>query len=1796
MKKRILGLVLALSMMISLFPVSALAQTPGGGTAEMAEERDTDGYITTLEMKADGTPVTDGRKPIIAGDIPTTIGYEGDGWQYRNGGYLPPTLTLTSGEWDFTHTKPADSSSSALDSVTCEVSIDNGATVKGGKFTTRVYNAGTIQGGTYTGIVYNWGTVNGGTFENEFKNTGRTVTVDGTDKTVYGTINGGLFTGGASGEKTITNEDDASITGGIFTAKHISYTNGRTAGHVTGGLFRMAPSGAADEVCFSINAYDNEGKTYISNDNAGKIKIKTAAILDYIDFGRRAWAVLTKGSNGEVINPLQITVRLYDKSGNAVDINNINGKPIGVNNCNSSYTNGSSDKTTVTFTMPASDVELNKPFNLNVSGGKITVDWNLRYNKEAKIPENTEVTVTADGWNDRTFKAWTVAEDTTTPTDFVDDCNLTTNPTKFTMPAGDVTLTATYYDPALEMDSTGKPKTTNREMDNEGNYIGTNWKYNADGEGTLTLTGGTWDFTHIDPSSTGSAGSYGATKCDIVIEEGATITDGTFSGMVWNNAGGTISGGIFQKTVSNTGKITGGMFTGTDTSNTSVLNNAGGEITGGVFALKPSGEGTISNGYTLKMEPGETDTNIVFETSYYQKIECTSVYVVPSDTYKPKIWVLKRDASTYEDLYNNWSVTINDGAQIAMWKWDGASGYYSFTLNPGKVENDATVMLHKTKDVYVLTVDGGTITSTTGTIDESAKNGSFEKDTVVTVTASDPESGKYFAGWTLEDGTTLPEGSITSQNGLNDRELMFKMPANEVHLKASYKDYDKTLAFDGKGDVITTDREPDGKGGYQGNGWTLSSEKVLTILKGTKLDLNGATVNRSYTVVIQGDETALSNASITNAVFEGVVMNSGNAEQCYFKGSRLYNVGTISNSTINVDELADGENYVSCLFSKKYSVLSSVRSLTTRNGANTITARLEEAGKYPVTGTMLYFTNTPKLGVSVLDASGTVAAITNVNGDKSYAITKESDDYYTFTAPASGDVILNDAVKYTLTVTNGTIKVGEETKESPATLAEDTVATVTAAAPESGKYFAGWTVSDGVTLKGADDEKIDLTGKTLTFQMPTSNVTLTATYEAYETSLVIVDGKPVTTNREPVYEDGKVVGYKGDGWTYINGTLTLSGTFEFAADANTRIDCSVVVGSGAKLSNVWVVGNNTTVENEGAITNCYFENPGVTVSNNGEISNSIFVKKPGSTGTLSGCLFASNEGLTEGHWTVELNYSDGKTAYAGLQDNPFKMPVNEFYVIADASGKLPTIKLSKNASNGSLPAQVTVTAPDGAQWTQNISGTDSFDLTIKQPKYTLTLVNAELVDMTGTEFTENTTIKIKPKFTDEEFELDCWTSDSDEFDVNTITKNENGTYTLTMPGSELELTANGRKKTYSLTVVNGVIGDENGTQNSGEYAKNAEITLTQKVPENKEFTGWELSGGLEPVSGYELTNTTIKVKMPGHAATATATYKDKVPTTYTLTVDGGYIGDDETKASGEFKAEAQIKVTAKAKTGYHFTKWTVKEGTLSLSEEELKANPLTFEMPNGAVSLKANYEEDTPDPVDPNPTPNPDDQPKTYTVTVKGGTINGKTEVKAEKGTKLTVDVDETEVPEGMTFDVWSIRFPEGVKDTLTGDTSVKLHDPHMSFTMPEADITIEAQYRSSELPGEDDGPSTLGTMATVAVGGAAAGILVWQGVSLGVDSYLQLNLPKGVAVPANRRELVMLLWETAGKPEAALPSLYSDVPAEEIELQKATRWAIDNGLVKPADDSDASRFDPDRYVTKYDVFGAWLKLRKLMK
>ena len=932
-------------------------------------------------------------------------------------------------------------------------------------------------------------------------------------------------------------------------------------------------------------------------------------------------------------------------------------------------------------------------------------------------------------------------------------------------------------------------------------------------------------------------------------------------------------------------------------------------------------------------------------------------------------------------------------------------------------------------------------------------------------------------------------------------------------------------------------------------------------------------------------------------------------------------------------------------------------------------------------------------------------------------------------------------------------------------------------ADSSGAYaLTNW---DGVTLKQDGSFTLNpdkISGTTLTFTVSTTPVTP-------DPELVLAGGVPDTSEEHAKRKTvgGKII-YYGNGWTYDGKTLKLNPTSakEFTLNsAGTTIkgaylNCDLEIGENATVKGTIAltrkVTNNGTIDklrfgsddtytpsltNNGTVQNCSIEYASVT--NNKKMENvsivacsslentanatikNVVVRKFGkkisysNLGSIDNAVFEFNPKIDNVH---VLKASSGETVGATLSGIKAVVFGTEVYIVGE-----PEVKVKISGDNAETITDVNGNkAYGGLESGKDSEGFQKFivqsgdkELVLNkigapdpsEAKHTLTLVNAELVDMTGTEFTENATIKIKPKFTDEELELDCWSSETTGFDVSLIQANEDGTYTLKMPGNALKLTANGRKKTYSLTVVNGYIGDATDIR-SGSFEQGKVMTIVADAPANGfAFVGWKaLNGTTCPVfSSADKYTRTYKFAMPAEKVELEAVYEPtgsgelvlvngvpdinnairrNVHENVTTYVGRGweYKVSDETDPSknllfltgenfvldknsssdslkcnleiGEYtKVKGMISLTQAVKIegavdGMYFDgaevtvdtigtvtnsilhnvtvknkgniKNCVSDTKLPGAQELTEANgatiTATFDGCAGEVSGETLYFTGTPTlkvkveggtvekangedvgQADENgwytvtaaedgniklikstPTPNPDDQPKTYTVTVKGGKINNKTEVKVEKGIKLTVDVDESEVPEGMTFDVWSIRFPEGVKDTLTGDPSVMLHDPHMSFTMPGADITIEAQYRSSELPGEDDGPSTLGTMATVAVGGAAAGILVWQGVSLGVDSYLQLNLPKGVAVPANRRELVVLLWETAGKPEAALPSLYSDVPAEEIELQKATRWAIDNGLVKPADDSDASRFDPDRYVTKYDVFGAWLKLKKLMK
>ena len=355
-------------------------------------------------------------------------------------------------------------------------------------------------------------------------------------------------------------------------------------------------------------------------------------------------------------------------------------------------------------------------------------------------------------------------------------------------------------------------------------------------------------------------------------------------------------------------------------------------------------------------------------------------------------------------------------------------------------------------------------------------------------------------------------------------------------------------------------------------------------------------------------------------------------------------------------------------------------------------------------------------------------------------------------------------------------------------------------------------------------------------------------------------------------------------------------------------------------------------------------------------------------------------------------------------------------------------------------------------------------------------------------------------------------------------------------------------------IENGAFHDaveNNGTINDG--------TFHGKVENNSDINGGTFNGSVDNTTMSRIENGTFNDAVENNGTIEKGTFHGEVKNNGTIN-DGTFNG----------KVENNSTINGGAFNGAVTSSGTVSESITGSGT--LNGKPITK----------------TPEP-EPEPTPEPEPEPTTYTVTVIGGTIDGKTSVSAKENDTLTVVLDQNDIPDGMTFDLWSIS-----SDKLSGDINVDYRAEAMTFQMPAEDVTIRAQYRSAEII-EDAAPSPLATAATIAVGGAAAGIVVWQGVNLGVDLYLANALPQGVPVPTDRRALALLLWETAGKPEVALPTLYGDIPAEEIELQKATRWAVQNGLMDAADKKDASFFDPDHYVTKMDVFGAWLRLKKLL-
>lgn len=293
---------------------------------------------------------------------------------------------------------------------------------------------------------------------------------------------------------------------------------------------------------------------------------------------------------------------------------------------------------------------------------------------------------------------------------------------------------------------------------------------------------------------------------------------------------------------------------------------------------------------------------------------------------------------------------------------------------------------------------------------------------------------------------------------------------------------------------------------------------------------------------------------------------------------------------------------------------------------------------------------------------------------------------------------------------------------------------------------------------------------------------------------------------------------------------------------------------------------------------------------------------------------------------------------------------------------------------------------------------------------------------------------------------------------------------------------------------------------------------------------------------------------------------------------------DETAYKDAFSHEKENVTLAAAPTreGYQFAGWLSLNGKLYKAGSELVLT--------GDEVFTAQWKKDEP--------------VVNHTLTVTGGTFavkdgdidvtdtletstdeaSGKQTCLVPDGAEVTVTLDQTKVPDGMVFDLWSTG-------ELPLDQDYKAES--ITFTM-NGDVDVAAQYRSADIEDGSDvvGPIIVGT--AVVAGGALVGY------TLGTDLVGQMwGLPY---FPSNRSALAMMLWEDAGKPMPESEILYPDVGQEEqdMDLQHAARWSMEHDLMPDLNDQDTElppeqvKFYPDNMVTKISVLRAWKKAQDL--
>lgn len=807
MKKRLLSLLVALCMAVTLLPVSAItAWAEGGGQLKIV----------------DGYPVGSGKNH--------DEDCSGDGWSYDGSTQTLDLHPASSTEYDFF------SIISGYEPITkCKLTIGEDAIIVGGIFDNTVINNGKISGGQFSSSssLTNHGTITGGLFSSVSNESDGKIE-NGTFRSTVtnnGTIKGGIFDKKPAGDTVASgytlnvnfpkNGSYECIDAGINYFGNSGYVipNSDHNTSITIHIFfrnRQAILFPIDVTFGDTNdahclledwapspRYYDDGSGYFSvtftappaNANTVTLSILTRLVID-----ENGYPVGTEGGtqyysgNGWSYNHTDKTLTLnpstptsYDFSGEKNALGPLNPNVHLVVESGATLTGGAFKNTPTgegagTF----KTVTLNGTGSITAVNGLASGDWgNKLY--AVKTGNNT---ITASEPIRDINRILLENDDPIYPTDSSNKKTVCINIQQFLNsvsaldPEANIILNQASYDLPLIMASDGTPVIVNAPFKPDGNfynYCGNGWHYQAlSGDpGHVYLESGNYNFLYTDPVNK-KGENLRSVNCGIV-NEGSTIEDGIFNALVANGQPGStsseppkIEGGTFAAgLLYNDGVITGGAFNGKD----SIL-PIGIGLSGNYRSV------TVKDGTILKVN----DTHpLVYDGTAYDLVQGSA-------------WDLYSYAGTVLTVESNVDITNINGQEIG----NAFSSYYLNGETNKKVVcfemPDSDVELNSTKIVvpdpkpeptpdptYTLTVKGGTFTYNGG---EAMTSASVPVDAEVKVTLNQsavPE-GMVFDLWAMD------EASLLSNPAVAYNEENFTIPAgtvakgSTVTVEAQYRD------------------------------------------------------------------------------------------------------------------------------------------------------------------------------------------------------------------------------------------------------------------------------------------------------------------------------------------------------------------------------------------------------------------------------------------------------------------------------------------------------------------------------------------------------------------------------------------------------------------------------------------------------------------------------------------------------------------------------------------------------------------------------------------------------------------------------------------------------------------------------------------------------------------------------------------------------------------------------------------------------------------------------------------------